>query len=196
MKPEQLDEIERVAKAAPQGKWEVHTSNSWRRVWADGRRPGPVRVIEPTVNPHDNHPDLMFGPGVKEWLEGVTPEVVLSLIAEVRHWKANHENQVARARFLVERGDIPLERVRAYEEMAELRAQVKRLLSELNDFTTAAGELNAEVVRLREAESMINEYVAGLLLRDTDRAGEATKRMTDFALSAHAAARKENPNAN
>jgi hypothetical protein len=38
------------------------------------------------------------------------------------HWKANHDAQVSRARFLIERGDIPLERVRAYEEMAALKA--------------------------------------------------------------------------
>lgn len=58
-----------------------------------------------------------------------TPTNVLALIAEVRalradrdHWKANHDNQVSRARFLIERGDIPVERVRAYEEMAILHS--------------------------------------------------------------------------
>ena len=89
MKPEQLDEIERVAKAAPQGKWELRTSNSWRRVYAtDGS--SARSVILPAVN-HDGHPDLAFAPGVKEWLEGVTPEVVLSLIAEVKRLRKDAE---------------------------------------------------------------------------------------------------------
>jgi len=48
--------------------------------------------------------------------------VARDAIAKAEHWKANHDNQVARARFLIERGDIPLERVRAYEEMAALQA--------------------------------------------------------------------------
>ncbi|KVW15406.1 hypothetical protein WK91_18390 [Burkholderia cepacia] len=78
-----LDQLEALAKAAPSGQWEVWTSNSWRRVLSrqDG---GNARVIEPTVQRHDNHPDLMFGEGVREYLEGVTPDVVLALIAEAR----------------------------------------------------------------------------------------------------------------
>lgn len=82
-----LDKLEALAKAAPQGKWEIWTSNSWRRVMASGafrERPGTMRVIEPTVQHFDNHPDLMFGPGVEAWMEGFTPEVALALIAEVR----------------------------------------------------------------------------------------------------------------
>lgn len=80
-----LDHLEALAKGAPSGKWEVWTSNSWRRVMAPCvDRPGTMRVIEPVLQRHDNHPDLSFGPGVAEWLEGFTPEVALSLIAEVR----------------------------------------------------------------------------------------------------------------
>lgn len=77
-----LDHLESLAKAAPQGKWEVWTSNSWRRVYAD-QGSEKVRVIEPTTQ-HDRWPDLMFGPGVEAWMEGFTPEVALALIAEVR----------------------------------------------------------------------------------------------------------------
>jgi hypothetical protein len=82
------------------------------------------------------------------WGYAATPRNILELVAEVRrlredaadwkrrwqdavdhaseaiternHWQANHDNQVARARFLIERGDIPVERVRAYEEMGAL----------------------------------------------------------------------------
>jgi hypothetical protein len=77
-----IDKMEALAKAAPSGKWEVWTSNSWRRVYA-----GNTPVITPCVQRHDHHPDLMFGPGVVAWLEGVTPDVVRELIAEVRAWR-------------------------------------------------------------------------------------------------------------
>jgi hypothetical protein len=49
-----------------------------------------------------------------EWLSGM-----------LDHWQSNHDNQVSRARFLIERGDIPVERVRAYEEVEQLRERVK-----------------------------------------------------------------------
>ena len=77
-----LDQLEALAKAAPQGQWQVWTSNSWRRVYADQGREK-VRVIEPTTQ-HDRWPDLVFGSGVEAWMEGFTPEVALALIAEVR----------------------------------------------------------------------------------------------------------------
>ncbi|MDW9243660.1 hypothetical protein [Burkholderia cepacia] len=83
-----LDQLEALVKAAPGGQWEVWASNSWRRVLSrqDG---GNVRVIEPIVQRHDNHPDLMFGEGVREYLEGVTPDAVLALIAEMRALRGN-----------------------------------------------------------------------------------------------------------
>lgn len=40
--------------------------------------------------------------------------------ADRDHWRSNHDNQVSRARFLIERGDIPVERVRAYSLMGAL----------------------------------------------------------------------------
>lgn len=45
--------------------------------------------------------------------------------AEAAHWKANHDSQVQRARFLIERGDIPVERVRAYETMGQYHAALQ-----------------------------------------------------------------------
>lgn len=48
------------------------------------------------------------------------------MTTERDHWKANHDHQASRGRFLTERGDIPLERVQAYEEMEELRKGAER----------------------------------------------------------------------
>lgn len=42
------------------------------------------------------------------------------------HWKANHENQVQRARILIERDDLPLERVKAYERYSALEQDAAR----------------------------------------------------------------------
>ena len=50
---------------------------------------------------------------------------------DAMHWKANHDAQVSRARVLIERDDLPLERVRAYQYMLELDEESKRLHREL-----------------------------------------------------------------
>ena len=78
-----IEELERLAKAAPQGSWETWTSCSWRRIMAtDGANT--ERVIEPTYHPKDKWPDLMFGNGVREYVEAVQPSAILELIAETR----------------------------------------------------------------------------------------------------------------
>ncbi|MEN7429207.1 hypothetical protein VA599_00530 [Chromobacterium sp. TRC.1.1.SA] len=51
---------------------------------------------------------------------------ITELERERDHWKANHDNQVQRARILVERPDMPLERVRAFERYAELERDAAR----------------------------------------------------------------------
>lgn len=39
-------------------------------------------------------------------------------------WKANHDNQVAKARILMERPDLPIERIQAYKHMCKMQAVV------------------------------------------------------------------------
>lgn len=69
------DKMRALAKAAPGGGWETWTSNSWRRVYAGGNP-----AITPCVHPHDNHPDLTFAPGVREWIEAATPDAIVALL--------------------------------------------------------------------------------------------------------------------
>lgn len=45
-------------------------------------------------------------------------------IDERDHWKANHDAAVARARVLIDRVDMPLERVSAYHLIHELQAEL------------------------------------------------------------------------
>jgi hypothetical protein len=58
------------------------------------------------------------------------------------HWKANHDAQVSRARFLIERGDIPIERVRAYEEMGALRELEEAIRHDREIFAGTSDEAN------------------------------------------------------
>lgn len=60
--------------------------------------------------------------------------------AERDHWKANHDNQVLRARLLVEREDLPLERVKAYQRVQELEANNTSLLYLLAQIREACGD--------------------------------------------------------
>lgn len=69
-----LEQIERLAALnarATSGPWEWWTSNSWRRLTAQGGRDG--GVICPVVHPVDHHPDLAIS------------EPDMALIAEARN---------------------------------------------------------------------------------------------------------------
>lgn len=50
-------------------------------------------------------------------------DAIEKLKAERNHWKANHDAQVQRARVLIDRPDIPLERVKAYEQIGVLTSE-------------------------------------------------------------------------
>lgn len=58
---------------------------------------------------------------------GFPAEERRALEREVAHWKANHKCEVERARVLKERTDMPLERVKAYEQIGRLQEQVRGL---------------------------------------------------------------------
>jgi hypothetical protein len=101
MKPEQLDEIERLAKAAlSRGQEDCESLDEW-------------------LSKNEFVSNMLLHPVDAEFASACTPNAVLSIIAEI-----------------------------------------KRLRTELNDFTTAAGDLNAEVVRLREREEKYQQVCA------------------------------------
>lgn len=64
-------------------------------------------------------------------------QFVQEVIAQRDHWKANHENQVRRARILMERTDMPIERVAAYNRMIELEQQREQLQREVEAWKEA-----------------------------------------------------------
>ena len=58
------------------------------------------------------------------------------LVKERDHWKANHAEAIKRQKILLDRPDLPIERVRAYEEMVRLQETIKELLKSKKDLTT------------------------------------------------------------
>lgn len=68
----------------------------------------------------------IVGPACSVGFLEIIPQEVRLVTERLRRerdcWKANHDARVSAARFLIERADIPLERVRAYEEMSGLQA--------------------------------------------------------------------------
>jgi hypothetical protein len=69
------------------------------------------------------------------------------------HWKANHDNQVRRARVLLERTDMPLERVSAYKQLEEADIEIADLHDRLQEQRESAERELAEV-RARLARVM------------------------------------------
>jgi hypothetical protein len=77
-----LDELERLAHAATPGPWEWWTSNSWRRLTAEGGREG--GVLCPFVNRYDHHPDLSISAEDMAHIASADPPTVLELVRELR----------------------------------------------------------------------------------------------------------------
>ena len=54
-------------------------------------------------------------------------EALIDMTRDRDHWKANHDNQVKRARVLIERGDLPIERILCYQQILEWQRDGCRL---------------------------------------------------------------------
>ena len=55
---------------------------------------------------------------------------------EAMHWKANHDNVVERLRLLLQRKDLPVDRINAYNRLVELQERnqyLEKLLLEKRD---------------------------------------------------------------
>lgn len=73
---------------------------------------------------------------------------VEALTAERNHWKANHDAQVQRARVLIDRPDIPLERVKAYEQIGVLTSERDDYRVKYNDTYAALDDCARENIVL------------------------------------------------
>lgn len=117
-------------------------SNAARAGMDAAKRAATILYAEADKARAESSPDVLAS---ERAMNAVLTEENERLRAEVFHWKANHDNQVTRARFLIERGDIPVERVRAYEEMATLRANMERYQELCAAAYQMAGVVNAPV---------------------------------------------------
>lgn len=86
----------------------------------------------------------------RRWQEAV--DHASALVIERNHWQANHDHQVSRARFLIERQGIPIERVRAYEEMEALRVDAERYLKwvSYSGFTKSHTDATLDAIEINE----------------------------------------------
>lgn len=74
------------------------------------------------------------------------------LAEQVEHWRANHDNVVAKLRLFTQRDDLPVDRLPAYEYVLELEnklAEAQALLKRLSPLMINAGYVgaNAEIQR-------------------------------------------------
>lgn len=79
-----------------------------------------------------------------------------ALKAEVAHWKANHENMVNRSRVLIDRTDLPLERVQAFRQIEKLQAENELLRAANRGMGRLVDEVQAENERLRAELTLID----------------------------------------
>jgi len=70
---------------------------------------------------------------------------IRKLQAEVAHWKANHASEVQRGRILKERTDMPIERVRAYEQWGKDQAERDALKIERDALEERCNDLLFEI---------------------------------------------------
>lgn len=70
--------------------------------------------------------DMSFDEQPDGDLHGECAAEIAKLTKERDHWKANHANMVKRSRVLIERTDMPLERVKAFEQIGELQQALQR----------------------------------------------------------------------
>lgn len=72
------------------------------------------------------------------------------LKAEVAHWKSNHDNMVERSRVLIDRPDLPLERVKAFKQLETLKAENEKMAIDWLNQECTVQKLQAENEKLRK----------------------------------------------
>lgn len=89
------------------GRWEIQTSNSFRRIgmYGDGD------VLCAVTQRSDNHPDLHAPPGVLEYIVASQPSVVLALLDQLDVAERLSNQQIAALEIRVSRALVVLTRL-------------------------------------------------------------------------------------
>jgi chromosome segregation ATPase len=86
---------------------------------------------------------------------------LMGLEADCNHWKANHDNRVLAARMLIERDDLPLERINAYKDYIALQSREKQLREALSDLVIRANRAGVNVRMAEDCLSAIDAVMKG-----------------------------------
>lgn len=102
MTEQELREHAEIAIRARPGRWQLQTSNSFRRI---GRELGSIRdasykdaeiisdgdILCAITHRHDRMPDLLAKPGVLEYIVAAQPAIVLALLDEIERLRPVYE---------------------------------------------------------------------------------------------------------
>lgn len=78
-----------------------------------------------------------------------------SLTKERDHWRHNHADQVRRARVLLERHDLPLERVAAYDHVLRLQNALKAATKMMRQHAGTVGSMHSWWDDIGEFEAIL-----------------------------------------
>jgi len=116
-------------------------------------------------------------------------EDVEALRIERDLWKSNHDAQVQRSRVLKERTDMPLERVKAYEQIGELQTEIGQMKGELQRVyavTRSHAELTFKAEAERDQLKAKNEKLADALSEITAMHGQWNNGMYTATIASKA----------
>lgn len=86
---------------------------------------------------------------------------IARLIADRDHWKANHDQMVARKALLEQRPDLPVDRIPAYKEMEQLQRELEKAHS-LNHRALEYLEWRDEKMGGMHADTLPGKFLADL----------------------------------
>lgn len=102
-------------------------------------------------------------------------------MANVRHWKANHDNMVSRCALLSQREDLPVDRIPAYEELVKYQTKadnnegMAECMRMFRDDMIRAGIITDAVPAMFMSEAILNAI--GESAEDTERLNYMQKRL-------------------
>jgi hypothetical protein len=94
--------------------------------------------------------ELHTGAVLSDSIIGLQEHLIKKAVKDRDHWKANHDNQVARARVLMDRPDMPLERVEAYQRCLELEAALESAQVVCDSYAAENQRLSDEIAALKK----------------------------------------------
>lgn len=138
----------RTAVQCVLSRWELQTSNSFRRIGAHGDGD----VLCGTKHPIDAHPDLLAAPGVLDYIVAAQPRVVLQLLDDV----ALLEDKLTAARVITDKIEDVDHRMRS------MASGLVALGDAITSFTHAADEreLSVEAEKVRALIAQISLQIS------------------------------------